>query len=668
MSGPHPAGTSHDQLAPVRPLVVPVAPMDDDESMASLLARATRRNVLGTTQIILREVGLTLAHPGTVGQEIGDLVPRLAGKIGCAPEAIAARTHEYLGSGASGLVRFGDGTMRRSDLILDRRRLSPAALRRAPYARAAWQCRHLPYDPETLELLIDVCPHCGDGLRWSRAWGVEVCEHCRNDVFAAEPLRLDADKGGAYRAFASLISIASAERAAARASLSPALATLPQPALLDLILGIGLALGPDQIAAGRRAVARLSDAERADAACRGIGLVGDWPNRLRAAVVGAWRAAEPLGTGGTLLLALRALGDARAFSNEQSAAIRAALPEAFEDKRRALGAIEAPVVLARDITRMAGISSSDVGRLRDGAVLEASARSGLVRRHAQFRLDQAAELATKRRSSVPVTRVEQWLGLPRYAVEQLIALGELEWESHPGIVLLDAVPRVTAASLDAFRVRLSGAIREMPAHAGAASLWAASRRVGGAPKAWGPILAAIAIGNVVVHKVDQAAARPFARRVTIDPTDLNRFPPGSFATEPPPGFPLADRASQADACELLNLDPLQIRAVVKAGALRFERRGKALVAPLAEIMSHAAAMIPAAEIGPMLGVRHDSVPALMARIAPVPETPGGWSRTEAVAWLASDDAPTPSGFGRNRSDATMALRRSRPDPRTRGGP
>lgn len=619
------------QRTPVRPLVVPVTPLGDDETMVSMLARSTRGNVLGTTQIILREVGLALAHPGTVGQEIGDLVPRLAEKIGCPPDAIAARTHEYI-DGATGLVRFGDGVMRRSDLILDRRRVSPAALRRAPYARAAWQCRHLPYDPETLEQLIDACPHCGEGLRWSRAWGVAVCESCREEVLSAAPPGLDAGLADAYRAFAGLISIAPLERATACAGLAPALAALPQPALLDLIVGLGLALGPDQLPAGRRAIARLSDPQRAAAACRGMDLIEDWPNMLRSAVVDAWRAAEPTGGSGALLRALRSLGDGRAFSNEQSAAIRAALPEAFEDKRRALGGMEAPVVLSRDITRMAGISSSDVARLRDSEVLDVSGASGRLRQHGQFRLDQASDLAARRRGSVPVTTVEQWLGLPRYAVEQLIALGELEWESHPGILLLDDTPRVTVASLVDLRDRLEGVAAEEPRDDWV-TLWAAARRSGGAPKAWGDIMAAIARGDPRVHAIAGAHRRPFVRRVAINPSALANFPPGSFRQDAPSGYPVATFVSQADACELLNLDALQIRPVIEAGVITLERQGKALVSSLTDVLAHAAAMIPAAEIGPTLGIRHDAVHARMRGAPGIAALPGGWNRIATMRRL-----------------------------------
>lgn len=630
MSDPRSARVADDQLPPVRPLVVAVVPFAD-EGLSSLVSRSTRANVLGSTQIILREVGLALAHPGTVGQELGDRGPRLAAKIGCTPEEVAARTHAYVDGRTGGVVRFGDGTLRRSDLILDRRRLSPAALSRASYGRAAWQCRHLPYDPETLELLIDACPHCGEHLRWSRAWGIEVCEGCRQDVLAAEPPRLDPALGEAYRAFAALISIVSKDRVATRATLAPELAALPQPALLDLIVGLGLALGPGHVAAGRRTITALQPAELAAAACRGMGLIETWPDRLRSAVVDARRALEVAGSPAPLLRALRSLGDARAFTAEQAAVVRRALPEAFEDARRALGAMEAPVVLARDITRMAGISSSDVARLRDHDLLEASAPSGRLRRHAQFRLDQAAELAERRRSSVPITRLERWLGLPRYAAEQLMALGEVGWEDHPGVVLLDPVPRVTTASLESLERRLCEAVRNGPAPAGAIPIWAAARRAGGAPKAWGRILSAIASGDLAVHATGRGDGRPFARRVAVDPADLAAFPPGSCLAEPPAGLTRSTAVSQADACELLNLDALQIRPVIETGVISFEARGKALTAPLDQVLSHAAAMIPAAEIGPMLGVRHDHVPRIMRSLPAVRELPGGWSRPDVAA-------------------------------------
>lgn len=62
-------------LPPIRPLVVPIKPYPD-ESLPGMVARSTRLNVLGRTNIITEEVGVELHQPGLIGQSLGDLAPR----------------------------------------------------------------------------------------------------------------------------------------------------------------------------------------------------------------------------------------------------------------------------------------------------------------------------------------------------------------------------------------------------------------------------------------------------------------------------------------------------------------------------------------------------------------------------------------------------------------
>ncbi len=136
----------HDakRASPVRPLLVPINPKPG-ESIAGMLAHATRANVLGSTQIILAEIGLPLAHPGTIAQEVGDRSSALAAVLGLSEQEITERTTSYAGQDGGGpIVRFGSGTLRRRDLILGSRRISPVSLTQSAHHRASWAVRHLP--------------------------------------------------------------------------------------------------------------------------------------------------------------------------------------------------------------------------------------------------------------------------------------------------------------------------------------------------------------------------------------------------------------------------------------------------------------------------------------------------------------------------------------------
>lgn len=150
-----------------------------------MVASATRANVVASSKVILNEAGLVLAHPGTVGQELGNRAPALATVLGTSLHEIEERLHPYVGKDDGGpLVRFEAGTLRRSDLILERRRISPVSLATATHHRAAWLVRHLPYCQESLEPLVAACPNCRETLRWSGAWGIGISERCRGPVGA----------------------------------------------------------------------------------------------------------------------------------------------------------------------------------------------------------------------------------------------------------------------------------------------------------------------------------------------------------------------------------------------------------------------------------------------------------------------------------------------------
>jgi hypothetical protein len=630
MSAPHWTFQTTSRGA-VPKLVVPVQPYAD-EAFASVVARATRANVLGSTQIILREVGLELAHPGTAGQEIGGRTHHLAQILGCSEVELQAIVHPYIDA-EKRIVKWGPGTMRRSDLLLDRRRIAPEAVRAAPYVRADWLCRYLPYDPTTGEELLDTCPSCNNVLRWSRAWGIGSCENCREDISNVVQPKLPANLLEPYRRFAGLLSIVPEIRESARETLDQALSEIPQPILVDLILSLGIALGAEPKPIGRARLRQLGNAEMAAAAAAGMELIEDWPNRAQRRTRTLIEGRGEEGDRKDVIRAIRSLGSERAFHRQQVELFREVLPEIFADTRRAVGLLDGPVFLQWDICRQAGISSQEVRSLAEAGVLPVRVVSGDKRCNIQFSADEAEEFCQRRRASIPIETVASRLGLPIYAIEQLIDAELLEQELHPAVLLIDQQPRVTHASFELLRQRLANRFLPSDDRTGLITLQRLSRRFGGGLKAWDQVLGAIVSGEVTIYRAADRTGRSLIDQVMCAPES---FVVGlsSWSSNLRNGQPRQAQMSQRDASEVLNLNAIQIKPTIDSGCIRFERCGFRLVCSVADVLTYARKMVPPSELADYFETRPDAVHAIVRRMFPaVEKLPGGWNREQMAKAL-----------------------------------
>jgi hypothetical protein len=97
-------------------------------------------------------------------------------------------------------------------------------------------------------------------------------------------------------------------------------------------------------------------------------------------------------------------------------------------------------------------------------------------------------------ASARPTTIEGLLGIPRYAVEQLVCLGELRHEDHPAIALLHGGLRIAAFSTYFEGLIDAGSTGLAPSEA--LTLSRAMRRIGGRDKPWGEILRAMRSGHL----------------------------------------------------------------------------------------------------------------------------------------------------------------------------
>lgn len=165
------------------------------------------------------------------------------------------------------------------------------------------------------------------------------------------------------------------------------------------------------------------------------------------------------------------------------------------------------------------------------------------------------------------------------------------------------------------------------------TLRSAMRRHGGGLKDWGGVLRDLHNGLIAFRMIETHGA-PLSSRILVRADE--RFGACiSNDTHAASLLELCPYVSQSDACDILNLDPLQIRPLSSEGILSFERRGKGLATCTSSVLRYAECMIAASEIGYRLGVRSDAVHARISGSLGISRVPGGWPRSEVERLWAS---------------------------------
>ncbi|MGO7076493.1 hypothetical protein ACCT03_22095 [Rhizobium johnstonii] len=106
-----------------------------------------------------------------------------------APEALATLLGNFSGSqGLTPLLETTDshqkhllplfGVLLNRDTLSANRRVSPLALRNAPYLRATWRVWPIAFDPMTKEMLLEDCPVCQQQLSAGFMGNIWCCDRC----------------------------------------------------------------------------------------------------------------------------------------------------------------------------------------------------------------------------------------------------------------------------------------------------------------------------------------------------------------------------------------------------------------------------------------------------------------------------------------------------------
>lgn len=620
--------------ATIRPLVIPTRPAPD-ESLAGLIARATEANVLGGSRIILNEVGLSLSRPGSVGRDLGDLGPRLAEKMGCACDDVAYRAHPYVGeAGRSAPMHWGGTQLLRSDLHLNRRRISPETLLRQDHHPASWMLSLLAYCPSSFERLIDRCTACGEALGWVAARGVGICEHCRTRVEHPDRETLPDSLRDGYAAFAALLSINPAARNAATDILAPELQALATSDLAGLAISIGRALVPGAAEVRRDRFDVAPPLLTANIVSVGASMLSDWPHGFRSSLAEDYAAGDDVEQAVIRMLQQRCRD--RGMEPDAARVMKDALPELFTFGRKSLGSLAVPMMDPTEFRRRTGFSNIQWQTLHPSGALGRAKPTGWLRTSVRVPRAEAERLIALKDASQPGAALEQLLGLPTYAIEQLACAGEIEHADHPGFRVIGIENRVTSDSAAALVADLQRPGVDAAPPRGAIPLLRLAAMFCGGEKPWGAILTDLRKGQLrhwVLPETEEGAVwrRPLIRRILVMPDHFGQSPPSRFDHSRYPVFPFEPTLSQQDAIEVLGTTAPQLKHAIAEGQLEFARRsGKAIVTDRRHVGELARIHASPAELGLLLGLsrNHMVVRHMEVEHPSLKRQPLGWLRND----------------------------------------
>ena len=601
--------------------------MAPDESIPGAIASGVASHVLLRTKLVLDEADTSMKHAGWAQLADVDVLARIGHVIRCDEAALAQRRGMRSGDGSDRSVAFSDLRLPHVYLELDRRRIGPRALANGGHHRIDWLNKLLPYDPRTLERLVDSCMNCDTPLGWRNAYGIGMCETCKRPVVPSSEPDLHDALTEDYRLFARIFTIGPVEDGGRLRDLAPTLRGVAPETLLRLSIHLGGLSRPFPISTGSsQLVSALAAPVLAEIVAGGASLLRDWPNRLhswvddRVGVLDA-KGQEVTAFRNRLMRLVRPKQEKKEFVD----LVTSALPDlqmhrahTFSSGRR--------YYLIHDTQRKLRFSFEQIGLLRTWPDLKARVMRVKDGTFVHFDADQIDELSAQLRGAVTISSCRDRFGIPIYGLEQLISRGRLEWEDHPAILLAKSKSLVTRSSADVFEQLLRQGASRRACPDTATTLSRASKRIGGGPKPWDAIMEALVVGEIPFW-IRGASVSP--AHIAVVPDDIARFERHTEVVAFPPGFTPVEKLSQLDAGEMLNLMPRYVPEVGRTSGFSFVATGNTQTTSFEAVASVARRFAWSAEISWHLGGGPLTVATTLKKMG-FSQIGDGWSRRQMV--------------------------------------
>ncbi|GAA3710536.1 hypothetical protein GCM10022268_19520 [Sphingomonas cynarae] len=600
----------------------------DDESVPGAIARAVAEHHLVRIGAVLKGSGHG-RYAGATQLADATTLRRIAQVIRCDPQHLVTQAGRRLVEpGDRRLQHFVDFdglVVPSGHLELKRRRIAPGALLASPHHRQDWMLNVLPYSTETLERLVDECPACGVALGWTRSVGIGRCEHCLATVPPSPLPSLPAELAADYRLFASLVSLRSAGRAAAVEALAPRLRDMTSGGLARFAMRLGLDCGEDE---GRRAwqtrAGHMSPERLARTVCRGIGLLRTWPEGIvEWAQERVDHARDESACRRDLNRRIRRIAWGDSGFEDQRELVHEAFPAFASPRARAdLGG---RLYTGREADRILPGFATHAPEIRRLGLV--TSRSDGARGTMESFIYHSAPIdaaGASWRDATPVTTIIARLGLPLYAVEQMIGSGLLGLHDDPILAVVMRRRQAVASIFDDLLARLRRRARRRAPPSSTLPIGWESRRIGGGPKPWSEIFHGLLDGRIPFW----LDGEPDAEHFFVERNGLD-----AFIDRPPPvhseNRPLSPAMSTGDAAELLNVVPNHVVRLASAGVLTRTVGLRAMTIARDEVERLARHHVSPAELARRARTSAEAVNDRL-RIAGFTSFHGLWDRTAAL--------------------------------------
>lgn len=514
------------------------------------------------------------------------------------------------------------------------RRFSPSALKASSHHRALWTLRLFPFCTETWEYLVDRCPHpaCRRQQRWRRTVGIDLCDYCGEPLTRAETEFVPEELRENLGQLVDLVHPDASRRQESRRLLPPELAQLHTDDLLKLVCLIAPVV--DHRAGRPLTLWTLSLDKARDyivpALANSWPLLNGWPHAFEnfiARRINEHAKSRGDGNNGASYRFLH-----RCRKQQLSTPVRSVV-DGFAKRCRH------PADRGYTGQQVADLAGSQVSALvamrRSGEIPSVLALDG-YRLHVLFEKQAITKLLDKFQPRERVERAAGRLGIPSYAVRHLVDLGCLEAAPTPPGRSKKLTIRETSLSLfvDALEAQMPQATSEYPD-----KLEKLMLRLGGGPKPWAAVLAAIAKGELAAA-VSPGSGR-LGDRIRFRTNDVLSLP--AFADRPE--LSAGDPLFKSDLADMLSLS-----------ITNFSRYSDYLLGPgdqfrhisVDQALELARTIISTTEIAARLRLHHTSAFRLASQRGVLVKSDGLFDRASAEELIPElfEDDPVIGGFDR----------------------
>ncbi|MFN3535937.1 MAG: helix-turn-helix domain-containing protein [Brevundimonas sp.] len=468
-------------------LLFPIEP-EPYETLLGFVVRCVERNRLGTPVAFMRAVGLALKAKGDFLNRLQVELPSLAPALSTSVETLEGLWGAQ--PPTDDRKRRLGGVWLRPALVEQSRRRAPPSIDAGEADDARWMIRPIAFCSTRWEVLIDRCPHrwCGKPLTWPRADSLHLCRHCGTPLNMALRQTIPRPHRRWLQWVMALFSEDAVQRQAAMRQVPTVFQVETETEVFELVLAIRHAFKVSGAEPGEDTNDVLEDE----------GSKGDWRHW-----VAAVRFLLEYPRSHWDLLQKRE-SDARAAfhhafrriaHNSNVPIVRSELTrlnlEAGYLPTSALGrgSQHAPEMTAAAAADALGVTPGALKQLVEAKML-APLRTRGARHTIKFYAEEDIEaLKALRGQGISGRWFRAASALPAIAIEQLVALGHLEFCRDPVAALLYGEHQLRADMADQMLERILGL--PLPSTAdGWIALPDALMGVGGREKPWGPVLAA----------------------------------------------------------------------------------------------------------------------------------------------------------------------------------